>query len=110
MRENPIILTLQQLFNALPEQYKYITRGAEDCFYIEFWKNKPIISKDFMGRDDWFGSEEISINEDDNEEESLTIECSKNMCNHKFGQDLFVVKEFLDKPTNECIAFRENYK
>lgn len=118
----PVRIKLKDLFNALPDKCKYITK-EEFANYHQAWKFKPVFVAEysFDKRPTWIGSihtkkelgywtmfcteEELKELETETEEER-----AYHLAGNGFAQSIWEVEEFVNKPISQCIAFREDYK
>lgn len=97
-----IKIKAQDLFNALREEYKFITCDKEDFGYVKAWKFKPTLEKD-----GWEGSEHTK--EELNymwEENDLVREMPFFLSGCYATQNLWEVEEFINKTMEECIIER----
>lgn len=105
-------LTLKQLFQALPEKYKYITCDKYICFdtenvqrYINVWKFEPNLGIE-LGRPAWLGAKKT------NKELGYDFDLEEIHCEMPYilqTNFIWEIVEFKSKDTKDCIAKRADY-
>lgn len=116
-KTKPIQISLKDLFQALPESIMYITK-EQFANYHHGWKFKPLYNIDTTLRERWHGDMFLysvlhpnsSFLEDNKIGDYSEQEMPKHLAGCAFAQSIWEVKEFVDKPIKECIAYRGDYE